>query len=853
MESVLRAAGRRREAAPRPPRGGGSWRRRAWELMRSGRYRAALDLQRALVTSRRPGSPRAALRDRFRLLRWQLAAGEWRGAIASVERIYARLARRGIMGGPVVAWLYLARATAQFQLGETRRYRRSLAAVLRYARRGRSPALRAAALSLAAAGGRLARDPARAPSVAQLRAERRAARAPLPAGCRGEGQLAGPAAVLTALEAALSDPTPATLSRTRRFGWRSLPAGVSGPPALPLLSPVEWSRLLDRWTDSTTRRPRSLPGWFLPWLARAAEEEAPEARPERRAALYLALSSAAASVQEPWARAAALESLAEVVLWLAADTPPPGTPEPAALMAQARADLGLAAGLFRRLGWEERAAANEERWARLALPAFGPRVGEAFSPPLEAETAPGVRREAAPGRPAPPGGAGGPAFTRRPDLRHVRQALLEAGFITGDRKMLQELAALLLLAPSPLPVLLLGESGTGKEVLARAIHRWSRLRGEFVPIHCGAIPRDLLESELFGHKRGAFTGASGEKPGLIEAADGGTLLLDEIGEMGMEAQMKMLRVLESGEVRRLGDLHSRRTSVRLVAATHRDLGAEIDAGRFRLDLFHRIRGVVVRLRPLRERRGDIPLLAGRWLAPPGGNGGPPLRLSPEALCRLLAYDWPGNVRELRAALLRAGHLAGALGWREIPAELLALGAGPEGSPVWTERLWTAPQADPSTPDLDPPQAGAPGGAAGVAEEGGAGEPGADPGGSSAGMDRGTGAAPCVGSGAGRSGRERFADGGAESAAGVSWRWDDPLGALPAAPEAPLATLPAEGLDAFLERVERRIILSALRGAGWNRTHAARNLGDMSRTTLLSKMKRLGIEGDAPLELEAGPP
>jgi DNA-binding NtrC family response regulator len=431
--------------------------------------------------------------------------------------------------------------------------------------------------------------------------------------------------------------------------------------------------------------------------------------------------------------------------------------------------------------WPERAARCEERWVRLAIPALGSGVSERAGAAREHDSdrpAGSTGAVAAPSAPAP-----------RPHPVRVRAVLQEAGFLTGDRRVLEELAPLLLLAPSPLPVLILGESGTGKEVLARAVHRWSRLRGEFVPIHCGAIPRDLLESELFGHARGAFTGASADKPGLIEASDGGTLFLDEIGEMGMEAQMKMLRVLESGEVRRLGDLQSRRTAIRLVAATHRDLESEIAAGRFRLDLYHRIHGVVVRLRPLRERRGDVPILAARLLS----QGGAPLRLSSEALAHLLAYDWPGNVRELRAVLLRAAHLARALGRGVVPPEFLGLGA-PARLSGWSSPVWESGSAEADAAEDD----------ASDAEE-----PRRD---------------------------------GCEAPAHRAEAIADACAAEP-------GVGPAGGLDAYLEGIERRCIVRALDEHGWNRTRAARSLGDMSRTTLLSKMKRLGIaprdNGDDP--------
>ncbi len=206
-------------------------------------------------------------------------------------------------------------------------------------------------------------------------------------------------------------------------------------------------------------------------------------------------------------------------------------------------------------------------------------------------------------------------------------------------------------APTESSVLLLGESGTGKELVARAIHERSpRIERPFVPIHCGALPREVLESELFGHEKGAFTGAVNAKPGLIELADGGTLLLDEIGDMEPDSQVKLLRVLETGMFFRVGGTRPRRVDVRLVAATNRDLAAAMRTGQFREDLFYRINTITVLLPPLRERREDIALLAQHFLETNATYG--LKRLSPAALATLDAYDWPGNVRELMHVIER---------------------------------------------------------------------------------------------------------------------------------------------------------------------------------------------------------
>ncbi len=206
-------------------------------------------------------------------------------------------------------------------------------------------------------------------------------------------------------------------------------------------------------------------------------------------------------------------------------------------------------------------------------------------------------------------------------------------------------------------VLITGESGTGKEVIARAIHRASpRQVAAFVAINCAAIPENLLESELFGHVRGAFTGAGSDKPGLFEQADGGTLLLDEIGELPLGLQAKLLRVLQDGEIRRVGDQRTRRVDVRVLAATARDLGAEAAAGRFREDLYYRLNVVSIHLPPLRERPGDIAPLARHFASRLGKRLGRPLSLAATAVAWLEVQPWRGNVRELEHAIERAAVL-----------------------------------------------------------------------------------------------------------------------------------------------------------------------------------------------------
>jgi DNA-binding NtrC family response regulator len=213
-------------------------------------------------------------------------------------------------------------------------------------------------------------------------------------------------------------------------------------------------------------------------------------------------------------------------------------------------------------------------------------------------------------------------------------------------------------APTDATLLIQGESGTGKEVIAKAVHHASARAGRpFVAVNCGAVPETLLESELFGYVRGAFTGAAVSKLGLFEEADGGTLFLDEIAEMPAALQVKLLRALQSGEVRRLGATQAATIDVRVIAATHGDLATLISQGSFREDLFYRLNVIQIILPPLRDRREDIPALAEHFLAQSAGKLGRTLRLSSEAVERLLRYPWPGNVRELENAIERAAILA----------------------------------------------------------------------------------------------------------------------------------------------------------------------------------------------------
>ncbi len=226
------------------------------------------------------------------------------------------------------------------------------------------------------------------------------------------------------------------------------------------------------------------------------------------------------------------------------------------------------------------------------------------------------------------------------------------GMVGGHPSMLELYRTIALVARSDATVMILGESGSGKERVAEAIHRQSpRAGGPFVRVSCSALNENLLESELFGHVKGAFTGAVRDRRGRFQDADGGTLLLDEIGDISPVVQVKLLRVIEQREIERVGDSAAIRVDVRLLCATHRDLKALVEAGRFRADLYFRLAVFPLRVPPLRERVEDLPLLAGAFLASRAPSSrGEPRRMSPAALAALAACTWPGNVRELQNVL-----------------------------------------------------------------------------------------------------------------------------------------------------------------------------------------------------------
>jgi two-component system response regulator AtoC len=288
----------------------------------------------------------------------------------------------------------------------------------------------------------------------------------------------------------------------------------------------------------------------------------------------------------------------------------------------------------------------------------------------------------------PPSGAGRGAALENDVLR-----LPGGEYVVRDTATHELHARLRRLARSDLTVVLMGETGSGKEVAAEAVHAWShRSHRTFLAINCAALPESLIESELFGFQRGAFSGATSAKEGLLESAAGGTVLLDEIGELPLTVQAKLLRVLETRAVVRLGSVQPRALDVRIVAATNRDLRAEVAAQRFRADLFFRLSGAVVHVPPLRARPLDIPVLARRFLHDAcAALGRPTPRLEDQALSRLGAHHWPGNVRELKHMMIC---LAATHETETIAAEQLSFQVGPPA------------EATPP-PELAPPPAPAP--------------------------------------------------------------------------------------------------------------------------------------------------
>lgn len=246
-----------------------------------------------------------------------------------------------------------------------------------------------------------------------------------------------------------------------------------------------------------------------------------------------------------------------------------------------------------------------------------------------------------------------------------RQALLDRSFVFegvfGDNaRLLEALEIAEKAAPTDLPVLIDGESGTGKELMAKVIHaNGSRIEGPYVSVNCGAIPDNLLESELFGHKKGAFTGASSDRKGKFESANGGTIFLDELGELPLQSQVKLLRVLQSNEIQRVGSDQLTQVDTRVVAATNKNLRELSQQGAFREDLFYRLSVIQVTLPPLRERQDEIPLLCEFFFDEAAESlQRPPIKITPRLQRFLLHHDYPGNIRELRNIIFRLSCLAG---------------------------------------------------------------------------------------------------------------------------------------------------------------------------------------------------
>lgn len=284
----------------------------------------------------------------------------------------------------------------------------------------------------------------------------------------------------------------------------------------------------------------------------------------------------------------------------------------------------------------------------------------------------------------------------RRDHQYCRERLRKPGSMAGNSPALNEVHRLIdAVSASDATVLILGESGVGKELVARAIHdRSPRAGRNFVAVDCCTLQEKLFESELFGHEKGAFTGADRQKPGLIEAAEGGTLFLDEIGEIEPALQAKLLRVLETGQYRRVGGIKDLQSHARIVAATNRDLARVSKDGHFRADLYYRLSAFTLHIPPLRERREDIPDLVRHFLATRGFNRNIDIRLAPAALERLQAYSFPGNIRELRNMVERAVILAADSG--VISTEHLAFDGDAQHLPGFSLHF----EREPSLEDIE---------------------------------------------------------------------------------------------------------------------------------------------------------
>jgi len=278
--------------------------------------------------------------------------------------------------------------------------------------------------------------------------------------------------------------------------------------------------------------------------------------------------------------------------------------------------------------------------------------------------------------------------------------------LIGDTPAMQSVRRLIdMIAPTDASVMILGETGTGKELIARNLHDKSRRAGHaFIPVNCGALPENLVESELFGHRKGAFTGADTHRKGLFEVANGGTLFLDEVGELDKSVQVKLLRFLESGEIRRVGENDPFRVDVRVLCATNRDLREMIEADQFREDLFFRMNTFEIQLPPLRERKGDIPALARHMLTRFNSRRASlDSALTPEAIEMLTSHDWPGNIRELANAIERATILSGGgpIGPEHLPTQVPARRSSSTAAPTaMAGPHFQIPEGNPTLRDVE---------------------------------------------------------------------------------------------------------------------------------------------------------
>lgn len=285
-------------------------------------------------------------------------------------------------------------------------------------------------------------------------------------------------------------------------------------------------------------------------------------------------------------------------------------------------------------------------------------------------------------QPSKPAQYSSPVGAIKPNVARDEKVMAPTSAMRGVDQLVEQVAGFDTL------VLIRGESGSGKEVVARKIHQQSGRRDKpFVPVNCGAIPADLLESELFGHEKGAFTGAISNRKGRFEMAEGGTLFLDEIGDMSLPMQVKLLRVLQERCYERVGSNETRRCDVRILAATHRDLETMVEEGTFRQDLFFRLDVFPIEVPPLRDHAEDVPLLMGRFIAKLHNRGMKPPRFSKNAMRSLQMYGWPGNVRELENLMERMAitHSGRTVACRDLPRRYQALGVVEEEEAAELER------------------------------------------------------------------------------------------------------------------------------------------------------------------------